>query len=53
MDIRLANLDIPKGPTLYFPKLAILCDRKLWGTNVLASSHNDLLMVLKRQPNNS
>jgi hypothetical protein len=51
MDIRMANLDIPKGPTLYFPKIAIFHDPKLWGTNVPASSHNDLLMVLQRQPN--
>jgi cytochrome P450 len=34
MDVKLGDLDIPKGSTLYFPRLSIHHDPKLWGTNV-------------------
>jgi cytochrome P450 len=46
MDVKLGDLDIPKGSTLYFPRLSIHHDPELWGTNV-----HDLLMVLQKQPN--
>ncbi len=34
MDVKLGDLDIPKGSTLYFPRLFIHHDPELWGTNV-------------------
>ncbi len=34
MDVKLGDLDMPKGSTLYFPRLSIHHDPKLWGTNV-------------------
>ncbi|KAH8952995.1 hypothetical protein BDL97_08G001200 [Sphagnum fallax] len=34
MDVKLGDLDIPKGSTLYFPRLSIHHDPELWGTNV-------------------
>ncbi|KAH9530375.1 hypothetical protein CY35_U001800 [Sphagnum magellanicum] len=34
MDVKLGDLDIPKGSTLYFPRLSIHHDPELWGTDV-------------------
>jgi len=34
MDMTMGDLYIPKGMNIYFPRLAICHDPKLWGTNV-------------------
>jgi len=34
MDMIVGDLYIPKGTNIYFPRLAIHHDPKLWGTNV-------------------
>jgi cytochrome P450 len=34
MDVKLGDLHIPKGLNLYFPRLAIHHDPKLWGADV-------------------
>jgi cytochrome P450 len=53
MDMIVGDLYIPKGTNIYFPRLAIHHDPKLWGTNVheFNSSQNDLLMVSLKQAN--